>query len=128
MFTRGSVFFHTVFIRHSRNYERIGFIHQNSPIRQCSNECFGQSITYRAFTKFAPLVSVYKDFYKVCLLVSIHKDFTKFALLCQFTGILQSLPSCVRSQRFYKVCPACVVSVHKDFTKFVFLCQFTKIL
>ena len=28
----------------SRNYERTGFVHPNSPIRQSSNECFDQSI------------------------------------------------------------------------------------
>ena len=31
-------------IRHSRNYKRTGFVHPNSPIKQCSNECFRQSI------------------------------------------------------------------------------------
>ena len=27
-----------------RNYERTGLVHPSSPIRQCSNECFGQSV------------------------------------------------------------------------------------
>ena len=36
----------TVAFCHSRNCKRIGLIHPNSPIRQCSNECFGQSIFY----------------------------------------------------------------------------------
>ena len=27
-----------------KNYKGTGFVHPNSPIRQCSNECCGQSI------------------------------------------------------------------------------------
>ena len=34
----------TVVFCHSRNCKRTGFIHPDSPIRKCSNECFGQSI------------------------------------------------------------------------------------
>ena len=33
----------------SRNYERTGFIHPNSPIRHCSNDCFWQSIIKNQF-------------------------------------------------------------------------------